>query len=283
MTYILPSKDLLEKHSNELDDEKKYYSLSKLTYKKNLDYKLLFPVGIDKNNNYFMDLTEVSSILITGETGSGKSVFLNSLIISLLLKNSPEELKFFFVDPRNVELSLYNGIPHLINKVAFSKEDSLNVFRDLNDEIEKRIELFVEKSVKSIKDYNNKFASKLPHILVVIDEAADIISEEDFKNKVSTIVRNGYKYGVHLILASSSYLKNYIPTKILNSFDYLLTFDLASKEGAKYIKMKGSDLLTIYGEALVRCRDDKIINIQTPYVSTKDIDEVVNFIKSHNS
>ena len=282
MEYLFPEKDLLEKNSNEIKNEKRYYNLSKLIYKTHKDHKLLFPIGIDNSNDkYYMDLTDKSSLLISGETGSGKSIFLNSLIISLLMKNNPDELKLLLIDSSKVELNLYNGIPHLLKNVLFDSDETINALNMILDIIEKRKKLFNKLNVKNIIEYNNKSENKMPQIIIVIDEAINILSKNESPIIISKIILAGCRFGIHLVLSTSAYLKEFVTTNLLNRFENILTFDLASAEQADYIKLKNSNLLTIYGEALVKSRNRKIKNLQTPYVSTNDINSVVNFIKKH--
>ena len=280
MSYKLPDKSLLEERSSELSDDSKYYNLSKITYKKDLDNKLLFPVGINPDDKYYIDLEHKSGLLILGETGSGKSVFINSIIISLLLKNTPEDLKFLFIDPRGAELGLYNGIPHLLKNVIRTREQALYELEKLSDEIDKRQKMFVEAGVKWINNYNERCEKKLPHIIVVIDEATDIISNKHFEDIILQPITDGYRYGIHIIMATNSSLKEKLSTFLIRAFDYVLTFDLASKEQADYIKINEADLLTVYGEALIRCNGEKTIDLQTPYVSDEDINKIVDYIKN---
>ena len=108
MNYIYPNKQILEKRSSELGNAERYYSLSKMIFERDFKEKLLFPLGIDnEKEKYYINLIDKSGLFISGETGSGKSIFLNDIVISLLLKNSPEELQLVFVDPRNVEFNNY--------------------------------------------------------------------------------------------------------------------------------------------------------------------------------
>lgn len=277
MAYKLPDKTLLEETNPELDN-KKYYSLAKITFKKDLDNKLLFPIGQNSDDKYYVDLEEKSSMLIIGETGSGKSVYLHSIIISLLLKNTPNELKFVFIDPRGVEFKVYENIPHLLTKPISSKADSLWELDKIKKELDKRRELFIASEVKNIKSYNEKVEDKLPRIMVMVDEAIDIIEDKDFEDNLLELITDGSRYGIHIIIATSSYLRKRLSTFFLRSFNYILSFDLASPELADYVKISGADLLTVYGEALVRYSGNKTLDLQTPYVSDNDINNIVNFI-----
>lgn len=283
MEYILPDKSLLEKHSKELEKNKKYYNLSKLIHKKYSSDKLIFPIGIDKEKEeYYIDLYNKSGILIAGETGSGKSIFLNSIIISLLLKNNPSELKFVFIDPRNVELSAYNDLPHMLADTVFKKEDSISALEYVSYIMEGRRECFNKNNTKNIIDYNNSNIEKMPQIILVIDEAIDILTCEDTKIILKRILSDGNKFGIHILMATNSYFKTVFDMETINMFNCIITFDLASEEQADFIKIKKSNLLSITGEALVKYREDDIIDIQTPYVSLNDIEEVVSFIKNQN-
>ncbi len=285
MSYILPNKDLLEKNSKEIEGEDRYYNLSKLVYKKDNEKKLLFPIGIDKEHEkYYIDFEEKTSILIEGETGSGKSVFLNSIIISLLLKNTPEELQFVFIDPRNIELSLYNEIPHLYKETASSVYESLDAIKYIIDIINERKDLFSKQKVKNIHDYNEKADDKLPQVLLVVDEAADLLNIKETEDFIYSIIPDGYRYGIHIIIATNSYIKNVFNPKMIEQFDYIITFDLATEEQATLIKINGSNLLTVYGEALIKLNNnDQLYNVQTPYISIKDIKAVTEFINSNKN
>lgn len=271
----LPSKDLLEK--NKLNE--KFYNLSKLTYKKDLDNKLLFPIGIDSNKEkYFMDLKDISGLLIVGETGSGKSNFLNSIIISLLLKNTEEDLRFIFVDPRNVEFNNYNVLPHLIANIYDTNKFFIecdNIIR----EMERRRDLFASKLIKNISDYNNKNENKLNHIILVIDEASEMLINKDIIDKLNIILTDGYKFGIHILLSTSSYLKNNVNKMFINRFKYTFSFDLANKDQADFLGIEDANLLSVNGDAFVKCKEKNIYRIQTPFVSENDIKNIVDFYK----
>ena len=280
MEYNYPNKELLEKRSEELGKEDKYYNLSKLIFQKDFNNKLLFPIGIDDNNEkYYIDLIDKSGIFISGETGSGKSIFLNDIIISLLFKNTPQELQLILIDSKNVEFNIYQDLHH-VNKNVIPNINAALIY--IKNEIEKRRQLFVKSNSKNIEEYNSN-NELLPHLILIIDETELV---DDFINPnelIRDILSEGYKFGVHLILATSSYLKNNYNHQTINSFNYVLSFDQASEEQAKYLKINRANLLSVYGEALVKCDDDSIINIQAPYVSDHDVEEVVNHIKNTNN
>lgn len=277
MEYILPDKSLLNKKNEGL--EGCFYSLSKLIYKKDFKDKLVIPIGIDnQKEKYYMDLKNVSSILVGGETGSGKSMFLNSIIISILLKNNPDEVKFLFIDPSKVELGVYNGLPHMLLDNAYTFDKSLDRLSIVKCLIEARKEILLAASCKNIEGYNKKNDKKLAHILVVIDDSIEILTKDETIDVIREVLLNGHLFGIHLIFATGVYLKDFLEPKYIDLFSYIISFDQASAEQAEFLKLDNSNLLTIAGDALIKCRDNEIINLQTPYISSSEIKNVVNFI-----
>ena len=281
MKYILPNKSLLDKTNDNLDKE--YYCLGKLVYHKDFKDNLVIPIGIDDNKEkYYLDLKKVSGLLITGETGSGKSIYVHSIIISLLLKNNPDDLKFILGDLRKVELNNYNMLPHLYMNILSSDIDIKYGLNEVINILEERKKIFKNNKVDNIDEYNLNSDLKLSNIIVIIDEIGNLINSKYVLDILNKILDDCYKYGIHFILATSSYLKKIKDNKLVNKFNYILSFDLASNEQASILKIKGSDLLSIEGDALVKCRNNEIINLQTPYVSLEDIENVIKFIKNNN-
>lgn len=278
MDYKFPTKDLL--YVDEKFDDKRYYSLAKLLLKKDIKNNLIIPIGItDNNEKYYIDLNDVSGIFIGGETGSGKSVFLNSLIISLLFKNTPKDISFIFIDLNKVELNQYENIPHLLTNVFYDKDKAINVLNNIITLKEKRIELLTINGYKDINSYNDNHEEKLPHIFIVIDEAIDLLKEEKVLENLKVILNNCKNLGIHLILSTNAYLEESVDKELLSLFSYILSFDLASKEQAKFINIKDSNLLRVMGEAYIKTTGS-IDKIQTPYISDEDIKRVVEFISN---
>ncbi len=276
--YILPTKELLLKTEELFDKNSDYFSLSKMIFKKDLTKKLTVPLGIDNNNEkYYIDMEKVSALLICGTTGSGKSIFLDNLIITLLLKNNPDELRFMFFDPKLVELGEYDGIPHLM--VDTDKEydiDKLNFTLKLLKDRKKLL------NGKSILEHNKNNENKLSQIFIIIDESIDIMKYENINKIINEIINNGVSLGIHLVLATNSYIQAQFSSKMINKFPYIISYDLTDKNQSSYLNIEGSDLLEEKGSVLVRCRDNELVKLQTPYISDEEIKRIVDFIKIIN-
>lgn len=280
--YVMPSKDLLIKNSERDDLDDRYYRLSKLLFKKDLNDKLLVPIGIDdKKEKYFVNLNDISLMLIGGETGSGKSVLIDSIIISLLLKNSPDDLRFVFIDPKKIELFEYDGIPHMVDN-GFDTEDWKRKIVLIKEMIDKRIELLSGVRVSNIRKYNDISNDKLAQVVIVIEEAYDMIHDKEFIELVRCIGSVGVNIGVHLIMSTNMCVKSEFDKELFSLFGYVLTFDLSNSEQSRYINLKGAEFLKVCGEAMIKVRGKGVVRIQAPYISDKEIKNVVEFIKNEN-
>ena len=291
--YVMPSKDLLIKNSERDDLDDRYYRLSKLLFKKDLNDKLLVPIGIDdKKEKYFVNLNDISLMLIGGETGSGKSVLIDSIIISLLLKNSPDDLRFVFIDPKKIELFEYDGIPHMVDSgfdtdelshiidSGFDTEDWKRKIVLIKEMIDKRIELLSGVRVSNIRKYNDISNDKLAQVVIVIEEAYDMIHDKEFIELVRCIGSVGVNIGVHLIMSTNMCVKSEFDKELFSLFGYVLTFDLSNSEQSRYMNLKGAEFLKVCGEAMIKVRGKGVVRIQAPYISDKEIKNVVEFIKN---
>lgn len=276
--YILPTKELLSKSEELFDKDSDYFSLSKMIFKKDLSKKLTVPLGIDTSGEkYYIDMQSVPALLICGTTGSGKSVFLDNMIITLLLKNNPDELRFMFFDPKLIELGEYDGIPHLM--VDTDKEydtDKLNFILKL---LKDRKRLLND---KTILEHNKNSENKLSQIFIIVDESIDVMKYEGINKIINEIIDNGVSLGVHLVLATNAYMQKDFSSRMINKFPYIISYDLTDKKQATYLNIEGSDLLEDKGTALVKCRNNELVKLQTPYISDKEINRVVDFIKTIN-
>ena len=276
--YILATKELLSKTEELFNKDDNYFSLSKMIFKKDLSKKLTVPLGIDESNEkYYIDMESVPALLICGTTGSGKSIFLDNLIVTLLLKNNPDELRFMFFDPKLIELGEYDGIPHLM--VDTDKEydtDKLNFILKLLKDRKRSL------NNTSILEYNKNNENKLSQIFIIVDESIDVMKYDNINKIINEIIDNGVSLGIHLILATNSYIKNDFSSRMINKFPYIISYDLTDEKQATYLNIEGSDLLEEKGSVLVRCRDNELVRLQTPYISTEEIKRVVDFIKTIN-
>lgn len=279
--YILPSKELLDK---KMEKDGKHYNLSKLILKKDEKNKLEIPIGVDEeNNNCYIDLKEISGMFMCGETGSGKSVLIDSIIISLLLKNTPDDLQLVLIDPNKVELMAYEGIPHLLgNKKIANENDAIGLLNEVINIIDQRRWILNQNKIRNIESYNQNTEKKMPHIVIIIDESTEIMKNNQSIDILKKIVSDGRIFGVHLLIATNAYLERDFNKEFINIFTCILSFDLASHEQAKFINLKDANLLTVTGEALLK-EKGKTIKIQAPYVSTEEINRVVNFIKNETT
>ena len=276
--YILPTKELLSKTEELFNKDDNYFSLSKMIFKKDLSKKLTVPLGIDESNEkYYIDMESVPALLICGTTGSGKSIFLDNLIVTLLLKNNPDELRFMFFDPKLIELGEYDGIPHLM--VDTDKEydtDKLNFILKLLKDRKRLL------NNTSILEHNKNNENKLSQIFIIVDESIDVMKYDNINKIINEIIDNGVSLGIHLILATNSYIKNDFSSRMINKFPYIISYDLTDEKQATYLNIEGSDLLEEKGSVLVRCRDNELVRLQTPYISNEEIKRVVDFIKTIN-
>lgn len=276
--YILPTKELLSKTEELFNKDDNYFSLSKMIFKKDLSKKLTVPLGIDnKDEKYYIDMESVPALLICGTTGSGKSVFLDNLIVTLLLKNNPDELRFMLFDPKLIELGEYDGIPHLM--VDTDKEydtDKLNFILKL---IKDRKRLL---NNTSILEHSKNNENKLSQIFIIVDESIDVMKYDNINKIINEIIDNGVSLGIHLILATNSYIKYDFSSRMINKFPYIISYDLTDEKQATYLNIEGSNLLEEKGSVLVRCRDNELVKLQTPYISTEEIKRVVDFINTIN-
>ncbi|MBQ8996428.1 AAA family ATPase [Candidatus Saccharibacteria bacterium] len=197
----------------------------------------------DGGRRYYLDLGKCSGILICGETGSGKSVLVDSIVTTLVAKNSPEELNCLFFDPKKIELFEFNEIPHLGRPIATSCDKINDSLRFLKQELRARRELIKQRRLLDI--------TSLPHILVIIDEFTEL-DRKALDPILKELLSIGKHVKIHLILTTNAYLNETLDKSRLNSFDYIFSFDLASKDQATFLNMKGADVLAESGEALVK-------------------------------
>ena len=248
--------------------------LCDLKYK---DKKLVLPFGWTADGNvYYKNFQRISGLFIAGATGTGKSVFIDDLILGLMYKNTPDEVKFIMFDPKKTELGEYDGIKYLLPGKSFSSikkgYDSLIYILKV---LESRINTLNKTLTSSIEAYNHKYEEKWPHIFLIIDEGSKIIKVKDVHSALTKIIDYGGRVGIHLIYATNSYLKDYAISKFIDKFQYRMTFDLASIEQADFMNIENASWLKT-GEALIKGRSGEIYKIHAPLVTDEEINEVID-------
>lgn len=261
--------------------------------------KIITALGKDiSGNNVFADLGNMPHLLIAGSTGSGKSVCLNALIISILYKAHPDEVKFLMVDPKMVELASYNNIPHLITPVVTDAKKAASALRWAVQEMENRYTLFAEAGVKDLERYNKKVLERialnnneedriLPKILIIIDELADLmmVAPNDVEDAICRLAQMARAAGMHLVIATQRPSVDVITGIIKANIPSRIAFAVSSQIDSRTIlDMSGAEKLLGQGDMLYYPRGiAKPIRVQGCYVSDKEIDTVVNSIKVQGS
>ncbi len=229
------------------------------------------------------DLDDMPHILIAGTTGSGKTVCVNSLILSLLYKGSPNDLKFLMVDPKMVELMPFNGLPHLLCPVVTEAKKAYTALNWVVNEMEERYRLLAKAGARNIEAYNDK-QEKIPYIVVVIDEFADLmnVSRDQIENAITRLAQLSRAVGIHLMLATQRPSVDVVTGVIKANLPARISFKVASKVDSRTVlDMNGADKLLGKGDMLfLRPGESKLIRIQGTLVSDKEIEKVVSFIKS---
>ncbi len=260
--------------------------------------KLTLTMGKDLIGRHRVtDLALMPHLLIAGATGTGKSVFLNSLIISMLYKSTPEELKLVLVDPKRLELGLYEDIPHLLAPVVTDPKIASNVLRNATREMEKRLKLLAQRGVRNIDQYNRTFKhgeslslfddaeemehKPLPYIVIVIDELADLmmVDTNNVEASITRLAQMARAVGIHLILATQRPSVDVITGLIKANFPARISFRVASKVDSRTIlDSNGSESLLGRGDMLyLPAGSSRLHRIHGPLVTEEEISSVCDF------
>ncbi len=253
---------------------------------KNAQSKLTFALGKDiAGNPKLADLARMPHLLIGGATNSGKSVCLNSMIISLLSRADPDEVKLLLIDPKRVELSLFDGIPHLVHPVVVDAKHAVLALQSAVREMERRYELFAEKGVRNIESYNaklNEDEEPLYHIVIVIDELADLMMQApaEIEKLICRIAQLARATGIHLVIATQRPSVNVITGVIKANIPSRIAFAVASQVDSRTIlDMNGAERLIGRGDMLYHPIDaPKPIRLQGAFVSEGEVNRVVNVL-----
>ncbi len=294
-------------------------SLESLEYKQKY-YKL--PLILGKNiagNTTIADLASMPHLLVAGTTGSGKSVAINTMILSLLFRYTPEECKFVMIDPKMLELSVYQGIPHLLTPVVTDPSKAIIALKWTVKEMENRYRLMSHLNVRNMEGYNQKIEEaiqkginvtkkiqtgfdpetgkpiyetieiekkKLPFIIVIVDEMADLmlVAGKDIESSIQRLAQMARAAGIHIIMATQRPSVDVITGVIKANFPTRISFQVTSKIDSRTILGEmGAEQLLGKGDMLFMSGGNKIKRIHSPFVSDNEVEQVVKFLKSQGS
>ena len=242
--------------------------------------------------SYVADLAKMPHLLVAGATGSGKSVSLNSMICSLLFKATPRNVRFLMIDLKMLELSFYEGIPHLLLPVVTNAKNAKTALRWMTDEMERRYTMMAEKGVRSIEKYNQKMqkqegAEALPYIVVVIDELADLmmVSPKEVEEYIARLAQMARASGIHLILATQRPSVDVLTGIIKANFPARISCKVFSKVDSRTIlDTNGAESLLGNGDMLFLSPGiGRLQRLHGPYVSEGEIKRVVEFLKQQGT
>jgi len=264
--------------------------LSEILSSENFNKKeVKLPIALGKSISgipIIADLASMPHLLIAGTTGSGKSVCINTIIMSLLFKHGPENCKFILIDPKMLELSSYEGIPHLLTSVITDSKKATSALSWTVREMENRYKLMSSEGVRNIDGYNQKHKLKMPYIVVVVDEMAELMlvsgkEVESYVQKLSAMARAA---GIHIIMATQRPSVDVITGTIKANFPTRISFQVSSKIDSKTVLgEQGAEQLLGKGDMLFMSSANKIFRIHGPYVSENEIEKIASFLRDQGS
>ena len=247
------------------------------------DIKL--PIALGKNISglpVIGDLASMPHLLIAGTTGSGKSVCINTIILSLLFRHTPDKCKFILIDPKMLELSTYEGIPHLLCPVITEAKKAASVLGWVVKEMESRYRLMTKEGVRNIEGYNLKHKLAMPFIVVVVDEMSDLmlVAGKEIENYIQKLSQMARAAGIHIIMATQRPSVDVITGTIKANFPTRISFQVTSKIDSRTILgEQGAEQLLGKGDMLYMSSANKIVRIHSPFVSENEIEKVNNYLR----
>ncbi len=229
------------------------------------------------------DLSTMPHLLIAGTTGSGKSVCINTIILSLLYKHSPEKCKFILIDPKMLELSTYEGIPHLLCPVITEAKKAASVLGWVVKEMENRYKLMTKVGVRNIDGYNEKHKISMPYIVVIVDEMSDLmlVAGKDIENYIQKLSQMARAAGIHIIMATQRPSVDVITGTIKANFPTRISFQVTSKIDSRTILgEQGAEQLLGRGDMLYMTSANRMTRIHAPFVSEGEIEKINNFLRN---
>jgi S-DNA-T family DNA segregation ATPase FtsK/SpoIIIE len=255
----------------------------------NADFKkkeIKLPIALGKNISgkpVVGDLASMPHLLIAGTTGSGKSVCINTIILSLLYRHTPEKCKFILIDPKMLELSTYEGIPHLLCPVITEAKKAASVLGWVVKEMESRYRLMTKEGVRNIDGYNTKHKLPMPYIVVVVDEMSDLmlVAGKEIENYIQKLSQMARAAGIHIIMATQRPSVDVITGTIKANFPTRISFQVTSKIDSRTILgEQGAEQLLGKGDMLYMSSANRIVRIHAPFVSDNEIEKINNFLRT---
>ncbi len=255
----------------------------------NSDFKrkeIKLPIALGKNISgkaIIGDLTSMPHLLIAGTTGSGKSVCINTIILSLLYRHSPDKCKFILIDPKMLELSTYEGVPHLLCPVITEAKKAASVLGWVVKEMESRYRLMTKEGVRNIDGYNSKHKLPMPYIVVVVDEMSDLmlVAGKEIENYIQKLSQMARAAGIHIIMATQRPSVDVITGTIKANFPTRISFQVTSKIDSRTILgEQGAEQLLGKGDMLYMSSANRMVRIHAPFVSDNEIEKINNFLRS---
>lgn len=261
------------------------------------DSKLLAALGKDINGNIqFVEINKTPHLLVAGATGSGKSVCINSMIASILMRTTPNDVKLVLIDPKKVEMAVYDGIPHLLTPVITDPKKASGALQKIVMEMDRRYEVFKETGTKNISSYNEykeeqmkkgKEVENLPYIVVIIDELADLmlVAQKEVETSIMRIAQLARACGIHLIVATQRPSADIVTGKIKANIPSRIAFAVSSQIDSRTIlDSKGAEKLLGKGDMLFSMMGAITpIRIQGCFISDEEIEKLTNFWKKQSS
>ena len=248
------------------------------------DIKL--PIALGKNISglpIIGDLATMPHLLIAGTTGSGKSICINTIILSLLYRHTPDKCKFILIDPKMLELSTYEGIPHLLCPVITEAKKAASVLGWVVKEMESRYRLMTKEGVRNIDGYNAKHKLPMPYIVVVVDEMSDLmlVAGKEIENYIQKLSQMARAAGIHIIMATQRPSVDVITGTIKANFPTRISFQVTSKIDSRTILgEQGAEQLLGKGDMLYMSSANRIVRIHAPFVSDEEIEKINNFLST---
>jgi S-DNA-T family DNA segregation ATPase FtsK/SpoIIIE len=255
----------------------------------NSDFKkreIKLPIALGKNISgkpVVGDLASMPHLLIAGTTGSGKSVCINTIILSLLYRHTPDKCKFILIDPKMLELSTYEGIPHLLCPVITEAKKAASVLGWVVKEMESRYRLMTKEGVRNIDGYNAKHKLPMPYIVVVVDEMSDLmlVAGKEIENYIQKLSQMARAAGIHIIMATQRPSVDVITGTIKANFPTRISFQVTSKIDSRTILgEQGAEQLLGKGDMLFMSSANRIVRIHAPFVSDNEIEKINNSLRS---